>query len=297
MNQAQTPIGAPGETQPAQTVYERCDQCSSPVDERQRYCVVCGSRRKRADDPVARYLAVASSRSRAAGHSRPAVTRRRRASGLGTAAVIAAIPLAVALGVLVGRANSGGDAKLIAALRAQKAPVVTVTGGGAATSTAPASPTTRLVDSTFSLQKGFAIELQTLPVQGTDQTDVAKAEQADQAKGATGVGLINEKNFSFSPKPSGSVYVLYSGQYQTKAEADTALAKLKRHFPGAVVIAVRSAAASSASSTGTVNGTVNAAATKSQLAQGAKEVNKISHDTGKSYVQAQNNLPGEVSIP
>ena len=257
MEKAQTPIAS----EPAESVYGRCDQCSSPVDERQRYCVVCGSRRGRAEDPVARYLALATSRSRVAKASRPGAARSRRAPGLGTALVIAAIPLAVALGVIVGRANSGGA-------------------------------------STFSLHSGFAVELRTLPARGTDQAAVAKAEQAARAKGATGVGVIGEKAFSVTPKPSGAGYVMYSGQFKTKTEADAALAKLKRHFPGAIAIAVRAIAGSSAKSASSKSANqINTSASKSQLAQGANEVAKDSHATGSNYVQAQNSLPGSVSIP
>jgi hypothetical protein len=296
VSETQTPSAA----QPEQTVYERCDRCSSAVDEGQRYCVVCGSRNKRAEDPVSRYLAVATSRSRAAQSSRPAAARRRRASGLGTAAVIAAIPLAVALGVIVGRANSGGDAALIRALRAQKAPVVTVTGGGTASSTGQASVATRTVAGTFTLAQGYAVELRTLPVRGTGPAGVAKAEQAAKAKGATGIGVIDVNTFTVSPKPSGDVYVIYSGQFKTKSEAEAALAKLKRRFPGAVVIAVRAAAGSSSSSSrssASGGGQVSTQATKANIAQGAKEVKQISHATGSNYVQAQNNLPGQVVIP
>jgi SPOR domain len=284
-----------------QGAYERCDQCSSPVDKAQRYCVVCGSRNKGAEDPVARYLAVATSRARAATRSsasRPASERRRRASGLGTAAVIAAIPLAVALGVIVGRANSGGDGKLIAALRAQKAPVVKVTGGGPATSSDEASAATPAVTSTFTLSKGYTVELRTLPLQGASQATVASAEAAAKAKGATGVGVVDEQGFSLSPKPSGDVYVVYSGQYTTKAAAAAALTKLKRRFPSAVVIAVQQAAkSSSTSSSGSSSSAQHATVSKKALAQGKNEANQISHATGKGYENAQNNLPGEVSIP
>jgi hypothetical protein len=288
----------PGQEQGA---HERCDQCSSPVDEAQRYCVVCGSRNKRAEDPVARYLAVATSRSRAAKTARPAGARRRRLSGLGTAAVIAAIPLAVAVGVIVGRANSGGDSKLIAALRAQKAPVVTVTGGGAAASSDQASTTTPAVTSTFTLSKGYAVELRTLTVQGTSQATVASAEAAAKAKGATGVGVLNDTDFSVTPKPSADVYVVYSGQYKTKAEATAALAKLRRRFPSAVVIAVQTTAKSSSTSSSTASSTspgqADVTATKKTLAQGTNEVKQISKATGKGYEQAQNSLPGVVSVP
>lgn len=293
MSETETPIAAESE----RTGYQRCDQCSAPVEERQRYCVACGSRQRRAEDPVARFLAVATSRSRAAKAARPSPGRRRRAPGLGTAAVIAVIPLAVAVGVIVGRANSGGDAKLgaaIAALRAQK-PIVVVSGGGATPGGAPAGVATKVVASTFSLQQGYAVELRTLPAQSADAVAVAKAEQAARAKGATAVGVIDQKAFSVSPKPSGSAYILYSGQFKTKAEAEAALAKLKRRFPGALVIAVRSTARASSTSTGA--GQVQVTATKAQLAQGAQAVKQISHATGSNYVQDQNNLPGQVSIP
>jgi hypothetical protein len=220
--------------------------------------------------------------------------------GLGTAAVIAAIPLAVALGVLVGRANSGGDGKLVAALRAQKAPVVTVTGGGTAPSADATSATTPAVTSTFSLSSGYAVELRTLPVQGASEATVAQAEQAAKGKGAPGVGVLDAQSFTVTPKPSGDVYVLYSGQYRTKAEAAAALAKLRKRFPGAVVIAVKSSASSksSPSSQGSQSaGQVNTTASKKSLAQGTNEVKQISHATGKGYVQAQNALPGQVSVP
>jgi hypothetical protein len=294
MSETQTPIAA----EPDQAVYGRCEQCTAPVEERQRYCVACGSRQGRAEDPVARYLAVATSASRAAKAARPAAGRRRRTPGLATALVVAAIPLAVGVGVLVGRANSGGDAKLnaaIVALRAQK-PEVVVTGGGAAV-TAAAQPgaTTHTVASTFPLQQGYAVELETLSAQSSASA-VAKAEQAAKAKGATGVGVITAKAFTVTPKPSGAGYVLYSGEFKTKAEADAALAKLKRHFPGAVVITVHSITSGSSSSSGS-GGQIGATATKAQKAQGAQAVNQISHATGSNYVNDQNNLPGQVSVP
>jgi hypothetical protein len=265
-----------------------------PVDEGQRYCVVCGSRNKRAGDPVARYLAVATSRARAAKSSRPPSAGRRRTAGLGTAAVIAVIPLAVALGVIVGRTGSGGDAQLIAALKAQKPPVVTVTGGTAAVSSAIAPATTSPVASTFALGHGYTVELETLPASTTTQAAISQAERAAGAKGATAVGVIAGHDFAITPKPAAGVDILYAGEYKTRGAAAAALSTLKRRFPAALVIAVQPIAGAASSSTG---GQVNATATKSQLAQGSQAVKKISHSTGSGYVQAQNSLPGVVSVP
>jgi len=110
--------------------YESCEQCGSPVDDKQRYCVVCGYRRKHVHDPALRYLAGAGARTRGATKPTGQTRRGRRSAGLGTALVIAVIPLAVALGLLIGHAGSGSDAKVLAALRAAKAPVVNVQAGG-----------------------------------------------------------------------------------------------------------------------------------------------------------------------
>lgn len=291
MSETETPI-TPASTE---TAYERCDHCAAPVDAAQRYCVVCGSRNKRADDPVARYLARATSRLRAAEAPRSGRAARRRTAGLGTAVAIAVIPLAVAVGVIVGRANSGGYAKVIAAAEARKAPIVKMIGGGA--STPVATVASQPVTSTFSLSRGYAVELLTLPVHGTDQAAVSKSERAATAQGAAAVGVIDANDFSIAPRPAGVVYVLYSGQYRTRPEAAAALAKLKRHFPRALVIAVRASAQPSSSSSSGSSGQVKVKATKTQLAQGAGEVKRISHATGKGYVQAQNSLPGQVSVP
>jgi hypothetical protein len=120
----------------ATSTWEACDQCQSPLEPRQRYCVVCGSRRLHGDDPAARYLTEATRRARTGTPVATAPAPRRGAS-LGTIA-LALIPLAAALGVLAGRSQAPSDELIVNALKAQRAPVVNVTGaaGGAATPTA-----------------------------------------------------------------------------------------------------------------------------------------------------------------
>jgi hypothetical protein len=117
------------------TTYETCEQCGSAVDDNQRYCVVCGSRRKHVVDPALRYLASSGARTRGAAKGGTPSGRARRSAGLGTALVIAVIPVAVALGLLIGRSDNGANAKVLAALRAAKAPVVNVTAGSGSGST------------------------------------------------------------------------------------------------------------------------------------------------------------------
>ena len=110
--------------------WEQCDHCQSPLAERQRYCVVCGARRAHADDPAARYFLESARRARAAAAAPPPAAAPGDAAGrLRVALVGALLPLVAALGIVVGR-GSGSDSHLVDALRAQKAPVVNVIGGG-----------------------------------------------------------------------------------------------------------------------------------------------------------------------
>ena len=235
---------------PHEEEFGACDQCGAPVDARQRYCVSCGARRRHVYDPAARFMATSTSRSRAAARAatRPAAGRRRLTPGLGTAAVLVAIPLAVGLGVLVGRSGNGGDDKLLAALRAQKPLVVTTAGGAVAAAPVAAAATTSTstgsLTSDFSLQSGYAVELQILPAKGTDRGSVSRAEAHLRAQGAPALGLIRPTDFRITPIPPRGAYVIYSGQYTTSAAADQALAKLKPRFRDAKVISVRTVAGS-----------------------------------------------------
>lgn len=307
-------------TTPQDAPYEACDQCGAPVEASQRYCVTCGTRRPHAYDPAARFMAEATSRSRAA--ARPpaggaSTSVRQRSPGLGTAVLIAMIPLALGLGVLLGRAGNGQDAKLLTALRAQKPAVVNVGGSPNATanqSTAgqPASSDATAVgtavatlSSDFSLPSGYAVQLRTLPSAGTDQATVTAAENAARAKGATAVGLITPSDFTVKPPPPAGDYVIYAGQYKLQAQAEQALAKLKKAFPSAVVIAVNST--SSSGGTGAVLSTTSygsfhsvvglKAPSKSQLATGAQAAQHVASKISSSYVNSQKGLPNEVSIP
>jgi hypothetical protein len=134
---APTPGGAPFA---ATSPWDVCDQCQSPLEPRQRYCVVCGSRRLHGDDPAARYLAEATRRARA-GAPVAVAPAPRRATSLGTLA-LALIPLAAALGVLAGRSQAPSDELIVNALKAQRAPVVNVTGVSGATPAAGDGETT-----------------------------------------------------------------------------------------------------------------------------------------------------------
>ncbi|MGN6189680.1 MAG: hypothetical protein ACTHOE_12345 [Conexibacter sp.] len=115
------------------TAWETCDHCQAPLAAGQRYCVVCGARRAHAEDPAARWFVEQARRARAAEAAPGAASDRSSSERLRFALVLSLLPVVAALGILVGR-GGGTDQTLVDALKAQKAPVVNVMGGGAAAS-------------------------------------------------------------------------------------------------------------------------------------------------------------------
>ncbi len=290
--------------------YESCEQCEAPVEANQRYCVVCGTHRRHVHDPAARFLADATGRSRSASRiARGAVGPKRRSPGLALALVLAAIPLAVAAGVLIGGRGDNSNTKLLATLREQKPTVVNVASGGTASGATDASaggtgstatPVARLTSS-FGLQQGYAVEIETLPGAGTTSTTVATAERHARSRGATAVGLIIPADFQITPAPPTGDYVIYSGQYRSSGDATAALAKLKHGFPGAKVIAIRPVGSSSKVLSTTAYGSAHQVSgfrpSTGQLAAGAKVVNQVSKEINGNYVKSQQGLPDSISVP
>jgi hypothetical protein len=118
-----------------QASYEPCEECGAPMDPQQRYCINCAARRGNGANPSSRYFAAMSKRAR-----RPMVRPPARPSGSRAAAVgfFALLPIAVAIGVVVGRADSGGgdEGALLEALRRQDAAAATSGPTTAATTAA-----------------------------------------------------------------------------------------------------------------------------------------------------------------
>lgn len=114
--------------------YEPCEECGAPMDPQQRYCVNCAARRGNGANPSSRYFAAMSAKAR-----KPLVGAKKEKSAPGSRAAavgfFALLPIAVALGVIVGRGGSdGGDSDaLLQALRAQEASAATATTAPGAT--------------------------------------------------------------------------------------------------------------------------------------------------------------------
>jgi SPOR domain len=273
------------------TAYANCEECGAPLDEKQRYCVSCGARRRDKGGPAVQYFAKAGRRSRR-GPGRATGT-----SGARAAAVLffVVLPIAVAIGVLVGKGNGNDNQDLANAIKSLQ------TGGGgsgtALASTAAATPIT----SDFTLDKGYTVELKTLPVDGTDQAAVDSAKKDATSQGATDVGIINTSEFTVTPAPAANTYVLYSGQFKSKGKATKALGKLKAKFKDAQVVAVKRNASGQGqlvdkTAYGDVHKVEGFTPSASKVASDTALVNQEAQKTGKNYVDSQKNLPDVIVV-
>jgi hypothetical protein len=123
----------------SQTHYQPCEECGAPLDPQQRYCVHCAARRGNGANPASRYFAAMSKRARRPPPARPAKSPSGRAAAVG---FFALLPIAVAIGVLVGRGGSNNnDQALLDALRHQNASVATSSARPTATASTKAKPT------------------------------------------------------------------------------------------------------------------------------------------------------------
>ncbi|MBS1880110.1 MAG: hypothetical protein JST31_11385 [Actinobacteria bacterium] len=119
------------------TAYEPCEECGAPLDAQQRYCVECGARRGNGANPASRYFAAMSKRARRPPAGPPQRPPASRAAAVG---FFALLPIAVALGLVVGRSgsDSGSEAALLRALRSSEAQATASAGTTAEQPTATA---------------------------------------------------------------------------------------------------------------------------------------------------------------
>ena len=166
--------------------------------------------------------------------------------------------------------------------------VITVGSGQGTTGTTPAAESFQ--SDWPAGRTGFTVKLQTLPSTATVAA-VQAAKAAASAKGAKNVGAL--KSEEFSSLAAGS-YIVYSGDYRKKAEAQNALGALRRSFPGASVIDVSNHAPASGSGSESVTptpggsgGSLNNPAPPSVLESKPKK--------GQSFEQKSRNLPNVIS--
>jgi hypothetical protein len=277
---------------------EPCERCGAPLAEDQRYCLECGERRTPMSSVLAGGPPSAAGQPAAAtaqpdsagtpGSGRPPAEDVGRGNAATVIAGVGVLLLAMGVGVLIGR--SGGAKQ--GAAPAQVISVASPGASGATTSTPNASSFT---DDWPSGTNGYTVQLQTLPRASTQTSAVEAAKAAARAKGAKGVGAL--KSEDFSSLTAGS-YVIYSGVYHKKAEAEKALKGIKKSFPAASVISVSTSGggggSAGSSGAGASGGKSGAGASQSHPAPPAV-VEGLKSTKGKSYEEKSKNLPNVIS--
>ncbi len=282
-----------------------CATCGAPLAPDQRYCLECGER----SAPMSSVLlggpplasATGPNAAQVAGPGPPslgppsppgqapsgaAAGGAARGNAVTVIAGVGVLLLAMGVGVLIGR--SGGGSK-----GAASPSVISVaTAPSAATSTSPTAEGASFSDDWPAGTSGYTVQLQTLPQAGTQTSAVEAAKAAATAKGAKRVGALESEHFS---SLKAGDYVVYSGVYHKKPEAQSALAKLRKSFPGASVIRVSSGAGGASAGSSSGGGAASAPGSSESHPAPAKVVEKLRKPkSGKSYEQESKNLPDVV---
>jgi hypothetical protein len=253
---------------------DACSGCGSPLAVDQRYCLECGTRR---GDTRVPFRAAGAAAAPDPADPTAAVAPKPRGSewtpltAIGLVAVIALILLA---GILVGQGVGGNDNG--------SAQVVTVGGSGGSSSSTGGTQSASFTSDWPSGKDGFTVELGVLDKGGSTASDVSSAEDDATGKGASDVGALDSDEF---PSLPGGSYVIYSGVYDTKAQAGKALDKLKSKFPDAKVVKVSTQSTASSGGGSTDTGSA------SKVDSGALQ--DLNNATGDAYVEKSKKLPDD----
>ena len=155
---------------------EPCEECGAPMDPQQRYCVNCAARRGNGANPSSRYFATMSKRAR-----RPLVGPPPKQSPTSRAAAVAffaLLPLAVGLGLVIGRSGSGDDNSdaLLQALRERPA----ATAGPLATTGSAATAKKAKNDAKAAKGRGKGTDKVVAHTENGDVHEVANFEASKQ---------------------------------------------------------------------------------------------------------------------
>jgi hypothetical protein len=221
---------------------EPCPACGAPLASDQRYCLNCGRRRAGSRVPYADLLAGRAPEevlAPAASPPPPPAPPPRRTVPVGTAlAGAGGVALVLAVGVLIGAATSSNEEEprqVAAAPVQQEPPVINV---NAAAPAAEGEATEEPFVSDWPGDDGWTVQLEALPKDDTEVSDVDQAKSDAEAQGAEEVGALDSDEW---PSLDPAQYIVYSGVFTgngAKAKAQAAAKKLKKDFPEAKAVEV-----------------------------------------------------------
>ncbi len=290
-------VPPPG-SHPAALPTEPCAACGAPLAHDQRYCLHCGERRTDARLPFMEILAgVKSLKDRegipgaggalvpvdsVAEHVEEAPTPKWMAPLLAAAAV-ASLAIMLAVGIMIG----GDDQKVASA-----PPPVVVGGGPGGGSGTQLASATEFVSDWPPDKEGWTVQLQTLPIDGTDLAAIAAAKTAAEGKGATKVGALRSDDFSSLDAGN---YVIYSGQFDDEKGATAALKAIKKDFPDAKIIEVTGATGGGSSSEKEDPDALSGKKEKATVSR--NQLNELENTSPEDYSKKSAKLPDQTVIP
>jgi hypothetical protein len=290
----------------------RCAACAAPLADDQRYCLQCGERTTPISGvllggpPASALASGAGSQANGPGSAPPAalgptgaappslsgVRGGGEAPGRGSAVTVIAgvgvLLLAMGIGVLIGR--SGASKQPAVSAVPQVISVASTPAAGAAT---PASES--FTGDWPAGSGGYTVQLQTLPSASTQVGAVQAAKSAAEGKGAKAVGAL--RSDEFASLPAGN-YIVYSGKYAKKAEAEKALGALRKGFPRASVLKIagsRGASGGKGAGAGASGGGNTGVGSSPSKPAPPSAAEGLKGKSGKSYEQQSNSLPNVVS--
>jgi hypothetical protein len=219
---------------------EPCPACGAPLASDQRYCLNCGRRRAGARVPYADLLAGRAPEevlTPAASPPPPPAPPPRRTVPAGMAlAGAGGVALVLAVGVLIGAATTTDDEEprqVAAAPVQQEPPVINVNAAAA-----PEETTEDEFAGDWPGDEGWTVQLEALPKDDTEVSEVDQAKSDAEAQGAEEVGALDSDEWvSLEP----GQYVVYSGVFTgkgAKAKAQAAAKRLQKDFPEAKAVEV-----------------------------------------------------------
>ncbi len=218
---------------------EPCPACGAPLASDQRYCLNCGRRRAGSRVPYAHLLAGRAPEEvlpPAASPPPPPPPPPRRTVPAGMAlAGAGGVALVLAVGVLIGAATTTEEPprQVAAAPVRQEPPVINVNAAAV-----PAETTEEEFVSDWPGDDGWTVQLEALPKDGTEVSEVDAAKSDAEAQGAEDVGALDSDEW---PSLEAARYIVYSGVFtgkNAKSKAQAAAKELKKDFPEAKAVEV-----------------------------------------------------------
>lgn len=281
---------------------EVCASCAAPLEPDQRYCLECGARRGDARLPFEQYLSSPLDPHPVAETPPPnapaaVATRQNDPSPLGAMIGVALLGGMLLIGVLLGRGNDDGQAAtpVVQVGEATTTDAAAGTGGGETVSN------TEITSEWPEGKSGWTVELGTLPKDGTTAADVDAVKADLESQGATELGVLDSDLYASLP---GGSYIVYSGVFDSKGDADAALDDLGGDFPDAKVVEISDQKPDAGESSGGGGSLLSGGSgggggggPGETVDASTADLEALENTTGDDYQEQLNNIPDTVATP